>query len=430
MIKNVLKCFTGTALSICLIAGTIPFTAVSDEVPETKLIALTFDDGPNTTTTNEVLDLLDEYNAKASFFLIGNNINDESAESVRRAYNMGCEIDNHSKSHPNMGSLSADEIKAEVEYVNEKVYDITGEYPKFFRPPFIDTSQTMYENIDMPFICGIDCQDYMDNVTAEQRAEYILNGAKDGVIVLLHDAAGNNKTVDALKIAMPELIKQGYEFVTLTELFERQGETPIEDMIYTWVTKYPCAGYAQYQNIFTGEAKGEPSWSGWSSTAVLDGNQLSELGDSYALKVEYSCEYEPVIALQKWSGDAIWHPVKPSYFNGSEACFLASDILEALDSLGVSYTDLDRITVTPYGGNMTITSVDLMVKSKETDRVSGDINADGKFDIADLVTLQNWLLRREKKLADWSAGDFSGDNVLDVFDVVLMRQQLIRSQQV
>jgi peptidoglycan/xylan/chitin deacetylase (PgdA/CDA1 family) len=72
-----------------------------------KLIALTFDDGPNTTTTNDVLDLLAEYDAKASFFLIGDNINSASAASVRRAYDMGMEIDNHSKTHANMSKMTA-----------------------------------------------------------------------------------------------------------------------------------------------------------------------------------------------------------------------------------------------------------------------------------------------------------------------------------
>lgn len=425
MRKNIFKRFISSALSLGMVLGIMPFAADAGEVPETKLIALTFDDGPNTTTTNDVLDILDEYNAKASFFLIGNNINDESAKSVRRAYDMGCEIGNHSKSHPNMGAMSAEEIKAEVGYVNEKVYDITGEYPKYFRPPFIDTSQTMYENIDMPFICGIDCQDYMENVTAEQRADYILNGARDGVIVLLHDAAGNSQTVDALRIAMPKLVEQGYEFVTLTELFERQNETPKEDMIYTYVTKYPCFGYTKYKNIFTGEAKGEPSWSGWSQTAVLDGTLLEELGDSYAVEVEYSCEYEPVVCLQKWSGEAIWHPVKPSYFNGDKACFLASDILKNLDSLGISYTDLDRITVTPYGGNMTITSVDILTKNVVSENIRGDVNADGEFSIADLVALQNWLLGREKSLVDWRSGDLYADNKLDAFDIIMMRRELL-----
>jgi len=94
---------------------------------ETKLIALTFDDGPNTTTTKDVLDILEQYDAKASFFLIGDNINDESAKSVKRAYDMGCEIDNHSKTHSNMAAMDADTVKAEIAFVDEWVEQITGE---------------------------------------------------------------------------------------------------------------------------------------------------------------------------------------------------------------------------------------------------------------------------------------------------------------
>ncbi len=424
--KSIFKKTLCIALALCFAPAVYPIGADADEPQETKLIALTFDDGPNTTTTNDVLDVLEEYDAKASFFLIGNNINEESAKSVKRAYDMGCEINNHSKSHPNMGGMSAEEIKTEVSFVDEKVYEITGEYPKFFRPPFIDTSQTMYENIDVPFICGIDCQDYMENVTAQERADYILNGARDGVIVLLHDAAGNDQTVDALKIAMPELIGQGYEFVTLTELFKRQGEAPKEDMMYTYVAKYPCTGYTEYQNVFSGTAQGEPSWSGWSETAVLDRELLESLGDSYAVEVEYSCEYEPVIALQKWSGTAIWHPVKPSYYNGDRACFMAADILKVLDELGVSYTDLDRMTVTPYGGNMTVTNVDILVKNGASETIQGDVNADGAFDISDLVIMQKWLLAvPDTKLKDWNAGDICKDDRIDAFDLCLMRKLLV-----
>lgn len=425
----IFKKITVAVLSLCIIFSAMPIAVNAVENTETKYIALTFDDGPNTTTTSDILNILAEYDAKASFFLIGNNINDESAKSVKRAYDMGCEIDNHSKSHPNMGSMSAEEIQAEVSFVDEKVYEITGEYPKFFRPPFIDTSQTMYENIDVPFICGIDCQDYVENVTAQERADYILNGARDGVIVLLHDAAGNSQTVDALHIAIPKLIEQGYEFVTLTELFELQGEIPRKNMMYTYVSKYPCGGYFKYQNIFSGTAEGEPSWGGWSNTAILDRKLLESLGDSYAIEVEYSCEYEPVIALQKWSGTAIWQPVKPSYYNGDKACFMASDVLKVLNELGVSYSDLDRMTVTPYGGNMTVTNVDILVKNGVSETVKGDINADGKFNVADVVMLQKWLLAvPDTKLEDWQAGDLCMDNRIDVFDLCMMKRLLLSQE--
>ncbi|MBQ1464632.1 MAG: polysaccharide deacetylase family protein [Ruminococcus sp.] len=409
------------AASIALAAASAPAVTSDAADIEPKLIALTFDDGPNTTTTNQVLDILEEYGAKASFFLIGNNITEESAKSVKRAYDMGCEIDNHSKSHSNMGAMSPEDITAEVEFVDEKVMEITGEHTKFFRPPFIDVSQTMYDTIDLPFICGIDCQDYMENVTAQQRADYILSGARDGVIVLLHDAAGNSQTVDALKIVMPELVEQGYEFVTLTELFERQGETPKGNMIYTTVAKYPCSGYTKFRNVFTGKLTGNSSSSNWSESTSLEGAELEKLGSSYAIEVKYDCPDPPVIALQKWSGTAVWQQVQPFYSNGETACFLASDINAALDALDVSYTDLDRITVVPSAmSEMTITSVDVLVSSGETENVKGDVNADGSFNVADLVSLDNYLLGNGR-LKNWKAGDLTSDGMISAFDLAEMR---------
>lgn len=193
---------------------------------EPKVIALTFDDGPNATTTNEVLDVLEKYGIKASFFLIGNNIDSESAKSVKRAYDMGCEIGNHSKTHSYMDKMSIDEIIAEVEETNEKIVDITGEEPKFFRPPYISVSKDMIENIDMPFIAGYGANDWVEKYTAEHRAKLVIRQACDGGIILLHDAKGNSQTVQALDIIIPELQSQGYEFVTISEVFARKEITP------------------------------------------------------------------------------------------------------------------------------------------------------------------------------------------------------------
>lgn len=204
---------------------------------EVKYIALTFDDGPNATTTNEVIDKLEKYGIVASFFLVGNNVNDESAKAVKRAYDLGCEIDNHSRTHSNMTELSAEEIKAEFDYTDEKVYEITGEHTKFFRPPYIAVHQIMFDNIDVPFIAGIGANDWEDRVTAEMRARMILKQAKDGDIILLHDAEGNSMTVEALDTIIPELQKQGYKFVTVTELFSAKGIIPDMEKVYTNVTQ-------------------------------------------------------------------------------------------------------------------------------------------------------------------------------------------------
>ena len=213
------------------IAG--PTTEETEMSEEVKYIALTFDDGPNSTTTNEVIDKLEKYGIVASFFLVGNNIDDESAKAVKRAYDLGCEIDNHSRTHSNMTELSAEEIKAEYDYTDGKVYEITGEHTKFFRQPYIAVHQIVFDNVDVPFIAGIGANDWEDRVTAEMRARMILKQAKDGDIILLHDAEGNSMTVEALDTIIPELQKQGYKFVTVTELFKAKGIEPDMEKVYT-----------------------------------------------------------------------------------------------------------------------------------------------------------------------------------------------------
>lgn len=202
-----------------------------------KVIALTFDDGPNTETTNEVLEILEKHQVVASFFLIGNNINDESAKSVKRAYDLGCEINNHSKSHGYMDKMTAEEIVGEFSYVDEKVFEITGEHTKFFRPPYIAVGDLMWENIDAPFISGIGCNDWDDNVSVEQRVKIITRAAQDGSIILMHDAQGNHKTVEAIDQIIPALKEQGYKFTTVSGLFEAKGITPVTKMIYSNATQ-------------------------------------------------------------------------------------------------------------------------------------------------------------------------------------------------
>ncbi|MCM1133725.1 MAG: polysaccharide deacetylase family protein [Ruminococcus flavefaciens] len=411
--KKAVKSMLSAIISALMVTGSLPCVAVA-ESKETKLIALTFDDGPNTTTTNEVLDVLEEYNAKASFFLIGTNINEESAKSVKRAYDMGMEIDNHSKTHGNMSKMSEEEVRAEIAYVDEKVTEITGEPTRFFRPPFIDVSDSLYEAIDIPFICGIDCQDYMENVTAQERADYIMNGAKDGVIVLLHDAAGNYQTVEALKIVMPQLAEQGYEFVTLTELFERQGETPKDHILYSNVAKYPCADYSLKQEIESVK-----------SDRIAIDTYLPD-GD-YAIEVDYSSgtAYPPVIALQRWSSTpSIWHTIQPFYFNGEKAVFMSEDIASALQELEISPDDLDGISIAAYSGEISLSNAKILTRNGG-EIIKGDVNGDGEFDVADVVALQQWLLAApDTILADWKKADLCEDGRLDVSDLCLMRELL------
>lgn len=191
-----------------------------------KIVALTFDDGPNTTTTFEVIEKLEKYNVTASFFLIGDRINDESVKAVLKEKENGYEIANHSKTHSFMTGLSEEDIKSEIKFTSEKIKEITGEYPKFFRPPYINVNDTMFESIDLPFICGINGLDWEPDVPAEKRAQMILDAMEDAAIILMHDMEGNVETVKALDILIPKLLEAGYTFVNISDVFKLRGVTP------------------------------------------------------------------------------------------------------------------------------------------------------------------------------------------------------------
>ena len=202
---------------------------------ERKTVALTFDDGPDLTITPQVLDLLDEYNAKASFFLIGEYIKPEVEYLVRREVESGHEIDCHSLTHQDMTKFTPEQIIAETEETDRRIMAAAGVAPKFFRPPFILHNKAMYDNIPYPFICGVGCRDWEPDYPTEGRIKGMLDSARDGVMFLLHDMKHNQNTVDALKVVMPELVKQGYEFVTLTELFDIHGIKPQRNILYSTV---------------------------------------------------------------------------------------------------------------------------------------------------------------------------------------------------
>ena len=196
-------------------------------------IALTFDDGPNTSITPRVLDILEKHGITATFFLIADNITPESAEMVRRAQRMGCDIENHSVTHGLMDRMTAEQIRGEAAECSKRIAEITGREPVFFRPPFIALNQTLFDNIDLTFICGSGCEDWVPAVSAEERARRTLANAKDGEIVLLHDMQGNVNTVEALRTIIPGLKARGFTFHTVADLFRSCGVIPVRNRLYS-----------------------------------------------------------------------------------------------------------------------------------------------------------------------------------------------------
>lgn len=198
-----------------------------------KLAALTFDDGPNTVTTPQVLDVLEKHGIPASFFVVGNNITSESAEVMRRAVKLGCEIENHSRTHSDMAKMSAEEMLAEINFTSDAVENAVGRRPKFFRPPYISYNQLMFDTIEPTFICGVGADDWNDEVSADERFNKIMEQVSDGTVILLHDSNGNFRTVEAIGRIIPAMISEGYEFVTVSELFPRKNIVPRKTSIYT-----------------------------------------------------------------------------------------------------------------------------------------------------------------------------------------------------
>lgn len=191
-----------------------------------QYISLTFDDGPNLGddhTMNDMLDLLEKNDVVGSFFLIGNKINDENAKVIKRAFDMGCDIENHSWTHPAMPELTKEEMIEEYEKCDQAIIKITGKKPEFFRPPYIAVNDLMHQVIPTPFIQGHGCKDWEPDVSAEERIKMMEEGTKDGVLYLLHVMEGNINTLKALEYLIPKLKKDGYTFVTVPEMFRIKG---------------------------------------------------------------------------------------------------------------------------------------------------------------------------------------------------------------
>ena len=188
-----------------------------------KYISLTFDDGPNLgddSTMNDMLDILEKHGVTASFFLIGNKINENNIKVIKRAFEMGCDIENHSWTHPVMSDLSKEEIQKEYELCDKAIIKITGKKPEFFRPPYMAVSPLMHEVIETPFICGVGCQDWEADVSAEERFNKLMQTRQDGVLYLLHVMEKNTATLEAVDRIIPILKEEGYTFVTVPQMFK------------------------------------------------------------------------------------------------------------------------------------------------------------------------------------------------------------------
>ncbi|MBQ3101122.1 MAG: polysaccharide deacetylase family protein [Clostridia bacterium] len=185
-----------------------------------KRIALTFDDGPHPKYTTEILDILDQYDVKATFFVIGTNA-EGYPDIIKREIESGHEIGNHTYTHTRLPSMSDEKLTDELNSC-ERALETNGYTPYLFRPP-----EGRYDEGDLETITrfgysvvlwSVDTEDW-SGVSTDHIVNAVREGVKDGSIILCHDFLTNKcHTVEALKIVIPELIEEGYEFVTVSEL--------------------------------------------------------------------------------------------------------------------------------------------------------------------------------------------------------------------
>ena len=183
---------------------------------EDKVVALTFDDGPSK-YTKDILDILRKYDACGTFFLIGNKVS-FYGEVLREMLSEVDEIGNHSYDHKYLTRLSEEEVKDEINKTQDEIKRVTGYTPTLFRPTYGGYNNTLKSYIDLTFVLwDVDSRDW--SVKSTEGIMYnVFKDVKSGSIILFHD--NHEYSVRALPSVIKELKKQGYKFVTVSELLE------------------------------------------------------------------------------------------------------------------------------------------------------------------------------------------------------------------
>lgn len=220
MEKN--RFITVVLLGLCLFTFIIwyegQYTAPAATDSYSRVVAITFDDGPNHSTTTTLLDGLRERGVKATFFLVGERIQ-WNEDLVLRMKEEGHLIGNHSYSHTDLTKLSEEELLKEINETNRLIEEITGEPVEFIRPPCGYWNDELAKKVNMtPVFWNVDPLDWC-TVNAGVVVERVVNDVGEGDIILFHDIYGSSVTA-ALEV-IDQLIDRGYVFVTVEELLDR-----------------------------------------------------------------------------------------------------------------------------------------------------------------------------------------------------------------
>lgn len=206
---------------------------VSEEshIDSTKpMVALTFDDGPGDRTM-ELLETLEKYDAHATFFMVGQNAA-KYPDEIRKMSEIGCELGNHSFDHTSLATLDVQGIASQMNRTNDLIKEADGQHTAtVMRPPFGATNDTVKANVGLPIILwSIDTLDWK-TLNTESTVNSIMTLAEDGDIILMHDI--HSASIDAAIQVIPQLINQGYQLVTVSEMADAKGIVMKNGTIYT-----------------------------------------------------------------------------------------------------------------------------------------------------------------------------------------------------
>lgn len=190
---------------------------------DNKYIALTYDDGPDSEVTPKLLDVLKKYDAKATFFVLGEKII-ANASTLHRMVTEGHSIGNHGLTHRRLTGLTQQAVNAEIEGVNASLQQITGKTPAVFRPPYAAIDDKVIQTSRANGLAIVLWSIYPESSHfsgASAISEHIISKAHDGDIVFMHDTS--SRTIEATERVIKKLSAEGFIFVTVPELIQKNG---------------------------------------------------------------------------------------------------------------------------------------------------------------------------------------------------------------
>ena len=195
----------------------VPADGTVSEGEEQPVVALTFDDGPSGTSTPVLLEGLRKRGVRATFFVVGENVEKgENAQILREMSADGHLIGNHTYNHVQLDKISKEAAKEEIETTNQKIFEITGVYPAWLRPPYGEWRKNLDFYVEMfPVLWDVDTLDWKSK-NVDSIMKIVRSEVSDGAVILMHDAY--QSSVDAALQIVDLLMAEEYEFVTVEEL--------------------------------------------------------------------------------------------------------------------------------------------------------------------------------------------------------------------